>query len=205
MLIEPLMLAGAALAAAFAGAATYLFLRDARMAALGAALALAGSLGAYALRPVEAFFWTPAFVAPLAALSVIDARTFRLPDVLNAIYAALGLAAMFTLSQAQWLNHLAAAAIGFAVFYALNWYYRRRRGTDGLGLGDAKLIAGVGLWLGLEALPGVVLVSAAAALAFMLLAARISGRALDPSRPAPFGPFIALGAYVSWLTGPLFV
>lgn len=205
MLIEPLMLTGAGLAAGFAGAATFIFLREAKIAALAAALAFACSLGAYALRPSEAFYWTPAFVAPLVALSVIDARTFVLPDMLNAIFAVLGLTAIFALNPAHWLNHLGAAAIGFALFFSLNWYYLRKRGTDGLGLGDAKLIAGAGLWLGVQALPGLLLVSAVSAIAFMLMASWLAGRALDPKQPAAFGPFIAFSAYVSWLTGPLFM
>jgi S1-C subfamily serine protease len=52
------------------------------------------------------------------------------------------------------------------------------RGRDGLGLGDAKLMAAAAAWLGWLALPGVVVMGAVTALVFAV-SARFSGRAID--------------------------
>ena len=73
-------------------------------------------------------------------------------------------------------------------------------GQPALGLGDAKLAALGGAWLG----PGGIAAAMALAVvsgALVGSAARLSGR-LGPREPFPFGPFIALGIWLVWLTGP---
>ncbi len=64
------------------------------------------------------------------------------------------------------------------------------RGRVGLGLGDAKLLAAGGAWLGVALLPDVLLVSALAGLCWAVGRRR--------SRIA-FGPFLAGGIWVVWL------
>ncbi len=56
-------------------------------------------------------------------------------------------------------------------------------------MGDAKLLAGAGAWLGPGSLPLVVLIGATAALA----AALATGAHRRPDEPVPFGPWLALG------------
>ncbi|MCB2101838.1 MAG: prepilin peptidase, partial [Rhodobacterales bacterium] len=135
----------------------------------------------------------------LLALAEIDRRHMLLPDALTLPLLALGLAATGLLAPDQMINHLIGAAAGFAVLAGLALLYRRLRGRDGLGLGDAKLLAAAGAWVGWEGLPGVVLIGAATGLAWVLVAGRLSGRPLDPARPLPFGPFLALGLWLVWL------
>ena len=73
-------------------------------------------------------------------------------------------------------------------------------GKPALGLGDAKLAAMGGAWLGLW---GIGLAMGLAVLAGAVVGglARITGR-LAPQQPFPFGPFIALGIWLVWLMGP---
>ncbi|NDH34631.1 MAG: prepilin peptidase, partial [Betaproteobacteria bacterium] len=52
------------------------------------------------------------------------------------------------------------AAAGYGSLWLLNAVYRALRGTDGMGAGDFKLLAAIGAWLGLTALPAVVLIAA---------------------------------------------
>ena len=75
----------------------------------------------------------------------------------------------------------------------------RLLGQPALGLGDAKLAVLVGVWLGLE---GIAAAMALAVVSGALVGstARLSGR-LGPREPFPFGPFIALGIWLVWLTG----
>ena len=76
----------------------------------------------------------------------------------------------------------------------------RLLGQPALGLGDAKLAALGGAWLG----PGGIAAAMALAVvsgALVGSTARLSGR-LGPREPFPFGPFIALGIWLVWLTGP---
>lgn len=126
----------------------------------------------------------------LLALALIDLRTWRLPDALTLplLVAGLGAAALHQPPETPLIGALAGAAAGYGVLAGLGYVYRRLRGRDGLGLGDAKLLAAAGAWLGLASLPWVVL---AAALLGLLLALA-QRRPLQAETAVPFGPALAL-------------
>ncbi len=136
----------------------------------------------------------------LLALGWIDWRTFRLPDVLTLPLLAVGLAAAAIDSQASLISGVIGALAGYGALSAVNAGYRRLRGRDGLGRGDAKLLAAGGAWLGWQALPWVVLF---AALLGLLLAAlqRARGARLTAETALPFGPPLALAIWIVWMYG----
>ena len=134
---------------------------------------------------------TPLLALALAALAVVDLRERRLPDRLTLPLLACGLALAAWRAGGWPLAEMAGAAGGFLAFWAMGEAHLRRRGVEGLGLGDAKLLAAAGAWLGWRPLPGVVLVAALGALAFAL-ARRPEGRALA------FGPWLGLGIMIAW-------
>ncbi len=90
------------------------------------------------------------------------------------------------------------AALGYLAFRLVAMLYRRLRGREGLGAGDAKLLAAAGAWLGAQALPGVVLLAAVSALALALLASARGGR-LSATLAVPFGPPLAVAIWLAWL------
>ncbi|HYC14651.1 MAG TPA: A24 family peptidase, partial [Stellaceae bacterium] len=94
------------------------------------------------------------------------------------------------------------AVAGFAVFWVLALLYIRVRHREGLGLGDAKLLAGAGAWLGWGALPSVVLVAAVVGLGAALTVS-LAGRRVALDTKLPFGPALCLGFWLVWLYGPL--
>ena len=127
----------------------------------------------------------------LVAAAVIDLHQFRLPDAITLplIAAGLGLAA---LSPAPALaERLVGAGAGFALLAALGAVHFRWRGREGLGLGDAKLFAATGAWLGWQALPWVLALAAGGALIWAV--------ALRRSGAIAFGPWLALAFWVLWL------
>ncbi len=130
----------------------------------------------------------------LLTLAWIDAVCLRLPDVLTLPLILAGLA------EAAWLEPEAldarafGAAVGYTALWAVAWAYRRVRRRDGLGLGDAKLLAAGGAWVGVWLLGDVIL---AAALGGLLWAVR-QGR-VNLSARVPFGPFLAGAIWVAWL------
>src|SRR6185436_5311870 len=107
----------------------------------------------------------------LAALSAVDLRDYRLPDLLTLPLVAVGVLASWWLGLASPWWAIASAVIGFALLTGVGMLYSRVRGRDGLGLGDAKLFAASGAWLGLEGLPAVLLVACGAAILALLVAA----------------------------------
>ena len=138
----------------------------------------------------------------LLTLAVIDAREKILPDPISMPLIPVGLATIALLGPEQLPTHLIGTLLGFLSLAAVAWTYRQVRGRDGLGLGDAKLFAAAGAWLGWPALPGVLLMAALAALAVALARSAIGDR-LDATDEIAFGPYLASAFWASWLLGPL--
>lgn len=159
------------------------------------AAALAGAL--LAGQPVA---WPATLLlgAVLIALSTIDAATLRLPDVLTLPLAAAGVLLAVPLGAAAVATRAVEAGLAFALLAGAGLLYRRLRGHDGLGLGDAKLLAAAAAWLGLASLPLVLLVGSGTALA-AVAAARLAGRPVGRATPIPFGPFLAFAMWLVWL------
>lgn len=133
----------------------------------------------------------------LVTLAVIDGLILRLPDVLTLPLGLAGLACAWATGEAL-APRLIGAALAFAGLALLASGYRRLRGRDGLGLGDAKLAAAGGAWVGWEGLPSILLVAAGLGLgvaAWRL--ARRGGSALEA--PLPFGPPLAAAIWLTWL------
>jgi leader peptidase (prepilin peptidase)/N-methyltransferase len=134
----------------------------------------------------------------LFALAVCDAQTFQLPDALTLPLLLCGLAVTYGFDPQVLTDHALATATGYLAFRGIAAFYRWLRGRDGLGQGDAKLLAAGGAWLGLAALPNVVLI---AALSGLLLTALMGlrGRRLNAQMRLPFGPALALAIWLVWL------
>lgn len=129
----------------------------------------------------------------LLALGAVDAAVFRLP---NLLVAALLLAVLLRapdLSQA-----LIGAALGSGIFALIRWGYGSVRGREGMGLGDVKLMAPLGAFVGPLLLPQLVLVAAALAFAGALVLRR-SGEALSAATPLPFGTALCASAFLLWV------
>ncbi len=139
------------------------------------------------------FVSTVCLGAVLFRLSQIDWRTGRLPDRLTLPTLAGGLA-LNTLLQSGWpSSHIWGAIVGYLVFWLIGTVFYAARGVDGLGLGDAKLLAASGAWLGIQKLPFVVLIAAVGALV-VALAVRA-----EHSRRIAFGPYLAAASFFLWL------
>ena len=146
---------------------------------------------------------TIALAAILIALSTIDMLTFELPDVLTLPLAGAGVLLHALSDWTTGIYHFLAAAAAFAFLAGLANLYQFARGRAGLGLGDAKLLAATGAWLGFAALPSVLLLAAGSGLASVAVA-RLRYGALALSDAIPFGPYLAFAMWLVWLYGPLF-
>jgi leader peptidase (prepilin peptidase)/N-methyltransferase len=138
----------------------------------------------------------------LIALAVIDWRHLILPDELTLPLLPAGLAVAWVSEPGRLVEHAVAALGGGLFILAVALLYRRLRGREGIGLGDAKLMAAAGAWVSWSGLPSVLLLAAAAGLAGSLLRSRlVSGANL--SEPVAFGSYIAAAFWLVWLYGPL--
>jgi leader peptidase (prepilin peptidase)/N-methyltransferase len=146
--------------------------------------------------------WATCFLGwTLLTLAAIDLKHQILPDVLTLPLAVGGLVIGFADSIDTGLQHTIGAMSGFLLFYTVARVYRAARHQDGLGLGDAKLMAAAGAWIGWLDLPFVLLVAAVSALAAVALRAALS-RGIDINRRIAFGPYLAVAFFAVWLARP---
>jgi leader peptidase (prepilin peptidase) / N-methyltransferase len=138
--------------------------------------------------------------AVLVALSVSDFRTMMLPDRSNVLLAVSGLGQSVVLGMPRFRDAVLGSIIGGGLLALLAALYRRLRGIDGLGAGDIKLVSAAGLWVGWQGMPLLVTVASISALAFVVIVR--AGMAARSTRTTllPFGPFLALGTLVTWLS-----
>jgi leader peptidase (prepilin peptidase)/N-methyltransferase len=67
-----------------------------------------------------------------------------------------------------------------------------------MGGGDPKLFGAIGLWLGWQMLPAVLLIASMVGLG-VVLAAHLKGRGMAADTALPFGALLAIAAYPAWL------
>ncbi|MGE4321993.1 MAG: A24 family peptidase [Sphingobium sp.] len=129
----------------------------------------------------------------LLTLAILDWRHFWLPDALTLPLALLGMTIGLWATPVPMVDRLIGAAAGYFSLLLVSLLYRRMRGRDGLGLGDAKLLGAIGAWFGWQALPFVLLLAAAAGLVCAGGLA-LAGRPVTGATRLPLGTFLALAA-----------
>jgi leader peptidase (prepilin peptidase)/N-methyltransferase len=141
-------------------------------------------------------------VCILIVLFGIDLEHQILPNTITLPGIAIGL--LFSLiAPPGWKDAAIGAALGAAVIYAMFYFYYWWRGIEGLGMGDMKMLAMIGAFLGWKAvLVTLVLSSFAGALVGggMMLARRGSMQT-----PLPYGTFLALAALAAMFVADPFL
>ena len=133
-----------------------------------------------------------AFLVPIAA---IDLDTKKIPNKLTLPAAVLAVVLGTVLDPGGEVERLiAGAAAGGALMLPSLLH------PSGMGLGDAKLMGVLGLFLGVWVLPAFFVAFAAGTLVGIGMIAR-RGLATSRKTPIPFGPFLALGGVVGLLAG----
>lgn len=136
----------------------------------------------------------------LAWAAAVDLDRLILPDLITLPMIVAGLILHASGGSAGLLDASIGAAAGYLSLAGVAWAYERARGRPGLGLGDAKLLAAAGAWLGWKMLPVVVLAGSLSALACVLFLMAFRDDALR--RAFPFGPFLALAFLGAWTVRP---
>ena len=134
----------------------------------------------------------------LLTLAALDAAELWLPDPLVLALALVGLASGLVGVPPVLVDRLIGGAAGFVVLWLVGFGYRRLRGREGLGGGDPKLFGAIGVMLGWQLLPAVLLLASATGLALLLLGLA-RGRDVARDDALPFGSFLAMAAYPAWL------
>jgi leader peptidase (prepilin peptidase) / N-methyltransferase len=133
----------------------------------------------------------------LLTLAALDAEHFWLPERLTSLLAATGLVTA-VLEQDMLRGRLIGGVAGFAALFLIAWGYKRLRGREGLGTGDPKLLGAIGLWLGWQALP-LVLVAASGVGLIAALLMRLRGQSVGADTRLPLGTLMAVAAFPLWI------
>ena len=134
------------------------------------------------------------FVCLLVTVSFVDLDHQIIPDKLSFTGIALGLAAAVLTGHIAWHDSLIGIAAGYCALFLVEKGYKFITGKEGMGRGDAKMLAMIGAWLGWRALAFVVLVSSLAGALIGSVSLLLAGKALGVR--IPFGPFLSMGALI---------
>ena len=95
------------------------------------------------------------------------------------------------------IGSLLGAITGFVLLWFLDKIYYWLKKQHGIGLGDAKLLSGLGAWLGISALPNILLVASISGVLGGLLWLRFQKQTIRSA--FPFGPFLAFAGIIELL------
>lgn len=134
------------------------------------------------------------FVSTLVAVTLTDLERRIIPNKVLLVASLLGVAIVAVFDPGSLPERAAAAAAAGGLLFAAALAYPR-----GMGLGDVKLAATMGLFLGRDVAPALFVALLAGSLFGLALIAREGAAARK--RAIPFGPFLALGGVVGLLAG----
>ncbi len=135
----------------------------------------------------------------LVALSFIDLDTQLLPDTITLPLLWAGLLVNLDGLYVPLRDAVIGAAAGYLVLWSVYQLFRLATGKEGMGFGDFKLLAALGAWLGWQALPVTIVLSAAVG-ATVGIALTIMGK-VQRANPIPYGPFLAAAGWIALLWG----
>ena len=133
----------------------------------------------------------------------IDLKHFIIPNELTFPLMIIGFIKSFdpNLNQTifpNYINSLIGGLVGYSIIWLIIFFYKKIRKKEGMGLGDAKLMAVIGFWFGWVSIPFTIFISSAVAL--ILVVPSLINRSRKMSSEIPFGPYIIIGCilYVSF-------
>jgi leader peptidase (prepilin peptidase)/N-methyltransferase len=133
-----------------------------------------------AVRAVAIFLADFGMAMALIAAAFIDAEHMILPDGITLGGTIFGLATP-SLRGVGWTDGLLGASVGFlGVWLPFIVLYRRIRGRDGMGLGDAKLLMMAGAWYGWEGAAFALFVGAIQATVAAVILFAVHGKLEEP-------------------------
>lgn len=170
------------------------------------ASAMAVVVVSFSLLPLVAAVASCLLGLAMLGIVVADSRSFIVPDLLSLPAIVGGLLASGRLldpasSTLVSSDHVIGMVAGGLGFWLVRVAYAWLRGQEGLGLGDVKLAAAAGAWVGWQELANVVLLASSLALAVITLVSLVRGKPVSATDKLPFGCFLAPSIWLVWFFG----
>jgi leader peptidase (prepilin peptidase)/N-methyltransferase len=128
----------------------------------------------------------------------IDLKHYIIPDNLTFPMMFLGFVKSFDPNLndlfPNYIHSLIGGIFGYGIIWSIIFLYKVIRNREGMGLGDAKLLAVIGFWFGWISIPFVIFISSIFAL--IAVTPRLINKSKKITSEIPFGPFIIIGCIV---------
>ncbi len=129
----------------------------------------------------------------------IDLKHYIIPNELTFPLMAIGFLKSFdpNLNQTifpNYINSLIGGLVGYSIIWLIIFIYKKIRNKEGMGLGDAKLLAVIGFWFGWLSIPFTIFISSVVAL--ILVIPSILKKSKGMASQIPFGPYIIIGCII---------
>jgi len=132
----------------------------------------------------------------------IDFEHFIIPNVLTFPMMIVGFLKSFDPNLPSlfpnYINSLVGGLFGYGVIWSIIYFYKQIRKKEGMGLGDAKLLAVVGFWFGWISIPFVLFLSSV--LALLWVAPDLIKKSKKLTSQIPFGPYIILASILFFIS-----
>ncbi len=129
----------------------------------------------------------------------IDLKHFIIPNELTYPLMLIGFLKSFDpnlnkLLFPNFFNSLIGGIFGYLIIWLIIFVYKKLRNREGMGLGDAKLLAVIGFWFGWISIPFVIFFSSTVALIWVI--PDLIKNKKELTSQIPFGPFLILGTLI---------
>jgi len=134
-----------------------------------------------------------------SAISFIAMHKIIIPDFLSGPGVIKQNTGYFVLGDISWFDSLIGIIAGYGSLFLIEVVFKYLTGKEGMGRGDAKLLAMIGAWMGWRPLLPIVMIASLTGAVIGLLAGKGFGVRI------PFGPFLSIGAIIYLFFGPQLV
>ena len=141
---------------------------------------------------------TIAFIVILLWVAIVDIKHYVIPNKVSIGLILFAILLPKEILNIEIENRLWGIALGFILVLTSNEIFKIWKGTDGIGMGDAKLLAAFGGLLGAYYLPFILLIGSSFGIIFFIINHKFHFISLSMGR-IPFGPFLSLGFLLCWL------
>ena len=135
----------------------------------------------------------------LLIIFFIDLEHYIIPDELTFPLMIIGFLKSFdpnlnTAIFPNFVNSMIGGIFGYFLIWSIIFFYKQVRKKEGMGLGDAKLLAVAGFWFGWVSVPLIIFLSSSIGLLSVLPSLLTKKRKL--SSQIPFGPYIVVSMVI---------
>ncbi|MBS9777288.1 MAG: prepilin peptidase [Gammaproteobacteria bacterium] len=145
-------------------------------------------------------FFAIFFVFALIALAGVDFKTQLLPDVITMPLMWAGIIMSFWDVYISLETAIIGALVGYLSLWSIATLFRVLFKKEGMGLGDAKLLAATFTWVHVQYFPLVLIIACFTGITVTILQRIFNNRKMA-NNPLPFGPYLALGGLICMMYG----